>query len=161
METRKFYFLIFIVLSLIISSCSTSQKATENNSKNETQNSDQATKTTDKDSLYIFDAVPPTQPTKVSNQPEPKQQVDLQNTTATFYIVQIGAFTTKDRADEFVAKSKNKVNDKLNVIFNSSVNLYVVQLANHYASHEEAEKVRNELWNDKEFKDAWIVTEQK
>ncbi|MCL5029371.1 MAG: SPOR domain-containing protein [Bacteroidetes bacterium] len=161
MEIRKFYFSIFIVLSLILASCSSSQKATENSSNNETQNSEQTNKQAGKDSLYIFDQVPPTQSSKVTNQPEPKQQVELQNTTATFYIVQIGAFTTKDRADEFVAKSKNKVNDELNVVFNPSVNLYVVQLATHYASHDEAEKVRNELWNDKEFKDAWIVTEQK
>lgn len=161
MEIRKFYFSIFIVLSLILASCSSSQKATENNSKNETQNSEQTNKQAGKDSLYIFDQVPPTQQPKVTNQPEPKQQVELQNTSATFYIVQIGAFTTKDRADEFVAKSKNKVNDEINVILNPSVNLYVVQLATHFTSHEEAEKVRNELWNDKEFKDAWIVTEQK
>ncbi len=161
MIIRKYYYGIFIILSLVFASCSTSQKATENNSKNDATQNEQASKQSNKDSLYIFDEVPPTQPAKVQNKTNQKQQVELQNTTATFYIVQIGAFTTKSRADEFANKNKNKVSDELNVFYNPTVNLYVVQLATHFASHEEAEKVRNELWNDKEFKDAWIVTEQK
>ena len=161
MIKRKSYYLLSILLALVFASCSTSQKATENNAKNEATPNEQTNKLSGKDSLYIFDQVPPTQPAKVQNQQEQKQQVELHNTTATFYIIQLGAFTTKDRADEFAAKNKNKVRDELNIVFNPNVNLYVVQLGTHFTSHDDAEKVRNELWNDKEFKDAWIVTEQK
>ncbi len=161
MKNQKLYFAIVIILSAFISACSTSQKATENDTKSGSQNTEQTNKQAGKDSLYIFDQVPPTQPSKETKTPELKQQTELQNTYATFYLVQIGAFTTKDRADEFVAKNKVKVQDELKVIFNPTVNLYVVQLATHFSSHEDAEKVRNQLWNDNEFKDAWIVTEQK
>ncbi len=156
MRREKFYFLIFFIFSFLFAACSTTQQTTK-----ETEGATQTTPK--KDSLYVFDQVPPTVPAKDTAKPAVQQPVETQQESlgATFYLVQIGAFTSQEAADEFAAKSKAKVNEEIKVNYNPSINLYVVQLAHRYPSHEEAEIERNILWKMPEFKDAWIVTEQK
>jgi len=72
------------------------------------------------------------------------------------FSVQLGAFSTKAKADEFVALSKKKLAKELIVSYSEEFKLYVVQLP-PFASKAEAESVRNVLWNSKDFKDAFIV----
>ncbi len=74
------------------------------------------------------------------------------------YYVQVGAFTTKARAERFVTLNEDKITFPLNITFNEKVKLYVVRLP-FFRTREEAEKVRDTLWQTKEFKDAFIVTE--
>jgi len=72
------------------------------------------------------------------------------------FSVQLGAFSTKAKADEFAALSKKKLAKELIVSYSEEFKLYVVQLP-PFASKAEAESVRNVLWNSKDFKDAFIV----
>jgi len=72
------------------------------------------------------------------------------------FIVQLGAFTTKARADERSALAKKKLSKEVIVSYSEEFKLYVVQLP-PFATKAEAESVRNVLWNSKDFKDAFIV----
>jgi len=154
MKNKNYYLISVVFLSFILAACSATQKTTENAK-------DESSPGNKKDSVYVFDEVKTPQPVKTTEKQNAQQNDESQNITYTYYVVQVGAFSTKDRADEFVAKNKNKVQDEMNISFNPAVNLYVVQLATHYSSHDEAENMRNQLWKMSEFKDAWIVTEQK
>jgi hypothetical protein len=149
---NKILFCTFLaIISLFFPACSSIQQTTGK----EGQKNNSGEK---KDSLYIFDQ----SPVKDSSQNAGLQQKqEIQNVGITFYLIQIGAFSTKERAVEFADSSKTKIQDEITVSFKSDVNLYVVQLAEHYTSHEEAEKERDILWKIPEFKDAWIVTELK
>ncbi len=156
MKREKFYLMIFLIFSFLFAACSTTQQTTK-----EAEQTGQTTPK--KDSLYVFDQVPSTPPAKDTTKPAVQQPVEQPQVSlgATFYLVQIGAFTSKEAADDFAARSRTKINEEINVNYNPSINLYVVQLAHHYPSHEDAEIERNILWKMPEFKDAWIVTEQK
>ncbi len=155
MKYAKLLICATVIFSFLIPACSSSQKTTGNATQNKESNSK-------KDSLYIFDEVPPTAPAPKETEKKVQQpEITAQKTLMTYFVVQIGAFTTQEKANEFAESSRKKIQDEITVAFNPTVNLYVVQLAAQYALHEEAEKVRNELWKTEEFKDAWIVTEQK
>lgn len=145
MKNKIFFCTVLAFISLMFSACSSVQQT----AGREEQKSEK------KDSLYVFDQAP----VKDTTQVQPKAEV--QNTGVTVYLIQIGAFTSKERADEFAGLSRKKIQDEISVTFKSDANLYVVQLAEHYSSHEAAEKERNILWKIPEFKDAWIVSEQK
>jgi cell division protein FtsN len=153
MKNNILYYIFLAIITLSFSACSSVQQT----SGRDEQKDNSGVK---KDSLYVFDqAAAPAKDTTQSSTPKVKPEV--QNTGVTSYIIQIGAFTTKDRADEFANLSRKKIQDEISVSFKSDVNLYVVQIAEHFTSHDEAEKERNILWKIPEFKDAWIVTEQK
>ncbi len=72
------------------------------------------------------------------------------------FIVQIGAFTTKDRADERAEFAKKKLSREIIISYSEEFKLYVVQLT-PFATKAEAESVKKELWKTKDFKDAFIV----
>jgi len=135
----KLIFIFYVLIIVALSACSSSK-----------DNSD-IFNTNSSDSLYVFDSVP----------------IDSINYETTvlptisnvkLYIVQIGAFSTKDKAEYFAAQSKNKIKFDIDIAFSNSVNLYVVQLKPFYNKKEDAESVRNNLWAMDTFKDAWILT---
>ena len=106
--------------------------------------------TTGNEGVYVFDKVPEdtsTVPQKENN-----------NTLQKYYLIQIGAFTTKDRAENFAEESRNALSKEILVNYNSDVNLFVVQLKNHFKTKEEAEKIKSDLWSSEKYKDAWVVT---
>ena len=143
-----------ILFSLLISACSSTRQTTQ-------------TKTEPKDSLYVFDKVPvdTTKPVELSKEETPTQESqnsqNVQNIQTPYYLVQIGAFSTKDRAQEFVDKTQSLLNQKINITLNPDVNLFVVRLAKVYSTHDQAETVKNELRQQEAFKDAWVVTVNK
>ncbi len=153
MKFKPYYLFVIPVLGFIFVSCSTTQKTTG------TQLSD-TTGVSPKDTVFVFDKVPPQVPAKQDRETTPENN-DQSNLEVTYYVVQIGAFSTKERAEEFAAESRKKISNKVIVSFDPLLNLYVVQLSTHYNSHKDAEDVRNELWKNGEFKDAWIVSGQK
>ena len=73
------------------------------------------------------------------------------------FIVQVGAFTSKERAETFMRDNQGKIAQKMGVSFNDKVQLYVVRLP-ELDTRDEAEKLRNDLWKIPEFKDAFIIT---
>jgi cell division protein FtsN len=104
------------------------------------------------DSVYVFDEVPTDENTKPQPPPPPVPTVRK----SVYYTVQIGAFTSQPKADEFANLSRKKLNKEVIVSYGSDVNLWVVQL-NPVNSKQEAEKTRNELWKIKEYTDSFIV----
>ncbi|HKI78687.1 MAG TPA: SPOR domain-containing protein [Ignavibacteriaceae bacterium] len=139
---------IFLLLAITIISCSAS-----NDSSNEDM---QATKA---DSVYVFDEVPVTNAPKDTLVQQPK--VTPPKIEITYYVVQIGAFTTKEKAENFMEVAKNLLKHDIEISYSENVKLFVVQLTPPYTTKEEAESVRNELWKMDKFNDAWIVTVKK
>lgn len=129
-------FFIFGVLLLFSVSCSSSKQNTNEDSG-------------DKD-VYIFDDVPTG---------DSLQNENAENDLNYNFFVQIGAFTSKKSAEDFEAEAVNALNKELEVEYSSISNLYTVRLKEFFNSRIEAEKIRNELWQDDKFKDAWIVKE--
>jgi cell division septation protein DedD len=104
------------------------------------------------DSTYIFDQVPPEDFYIFETPPEKKDVL---------YVVQIGAFSTLDRAKQFADKSRLKLKKDIKVNYNDRNNLYVVHIHPPFNSKSEAEGYRNELWNIDDYNDAWILEFEK
>ena len=137
----KYYFiytLLLISAIFFISGCSTSQQSAEEEKQ-----------------IYIFDEVPEEKTIEV---PTTGEYPSLKEA---YYVVQIGAFTTEDKAQAFAELSRTKTNYKYSVIYGESTKLYLVQVIPFFKSRTEAEEVRNNLWKLAEFVDAWIVTVNK
>ncbi len=140
-----------ILFSLLLSACSSTQQTTQS-------------KTEPKDSLYVFDKVPvdTTKPLILSKEAAPAEESpNIQNIQTPYYLVQIGAFTSKDRAQEFVDKTQSLLNQQVKITLNPDINLFVVRLAKIYTTHDDAEKVKDDLRQQEAFKDAWVVTVDK
>lgn len=128
----------FGALLLLSVSCSSSKQNTDEES--------------DVNGVYVFDDVPSGDSFQIDN---------AENDLNFNFFVQIGAFTTKASAEEFAEESVNTLNIELEIIYSSISNLYTVRLKELFNSRSEAEKKRNELWQDDKFKDAWLVKERK
>ncbi|MDP2362404.1 MAG: SPOR domain-containing protein [Ignavibacteria bacterium] len=129
-------FLIFIVNLFV--GCTASQQNTDNEKQ-----------------VYIFDKVPEE---KTIEAPKTGEYPTLKDA---YYVVQIGAFTTEEKALAFAELSRKKTNSKYSVIYGESIKLYLVQVIPFFKSRTEAEEVRNNLWKVPDFVDAWIVTVNK
>ncbi|MCH8326342.1 MAG: SPOR domain-containing protein [Bacteroidetes bacterium] len=131
---KSIVFLLLFSFILFVSACSSTKEGTDIISTQET------------DSLYVFDT--------------PNENLVLIPNIANvkLYIVQIGAFTTLEKAEKFAIESRKKIKYNLDIEYSNSVNLYVVQLKPFYNIKEDAETVKNNLWKITDFEDAWILT---
>lgn len=102
---------------------------------------------------YVFDDVSEKETKEIK--PVEKEIIVSKDQSEKF-IVQLGAFSTEDKADKFISDNKNKIKYSLIKKYNDKINLFVVQIP-PFNSREEAEKVRNELWQQEAFKDAFIT----
>jgi len=110
--------------------------------------------------IYVFDDVAneDTLATQEDTLAAKEDSLNIENLKSNKkFIVQVGAFSTKDKAEKFVKLNRSKINWEMHITFSSSVNYYVVQLP-AFSSRPEAEKVRNQLWKTKIFNDAFILT---
>lgn len=120
--------------------------------------SEEAAKTTQEEAqpeIYIFDDVGDTNAAATMTEETPVVSSD---TKTTQFFVQVGAFTTRDRADDFVKLKSPQTNYQLNITYSEEVKLYVVRLP-AFSTRAEAEKIRNEFWQSGLFNDAFIVTQ--
>lgn len=131
--------LLLFPIVLLFSSCSSTKESTD------------IIRTQGSDSLYVFDA-----PVDKTNNENLLLIPNIGNVK--LYIVQIGAFTTIEKAEKFAEESRKKINYNLDIEYSNSVNLYVVQLKPFYNKKEDAETVKNKLWKINDFEDAWILT---
>ena len=132
----KIFFVVLIIFCFFIS-CSSSE---------ETQLKKQEVET---DTVYVFDEIPPED---IFEFETPVQQpMDV-------YVVQIGAFSSFNRAKEFADQSWNKLNTEIKVEYKQAKNLYVVWIYPPFQDKRSAEGYLNEIQKSGEFKDAWIVT---
>lgn len=127
----------FMLLALFAAACSSSQ---ESQKEEETPPLIIEPKE-EPDTLYIEESA--------SEEPPP-----LANT---LYVVQIGAYTTLERAEQFAAKSREFLSKEVIVNYNEDTELFVVQLT-PVSDRQEAERLRDNLWESEDFKDAFIVT---
>ena len=130
--------LFFTFITFLLGACSSSKDTTDKNNNEEGD--------------YVFDEVPASDSFQIDNT---EKELNYN------YFVQIGAFTTKASAENFVEGSTNTLNEELQIKYSSISNMYTVRLKELFSSRIEAEKRRNELWQDDKFKDAWIVKEHK
>ena len=140
---KKLAGIIFsFVVILLLPSCA-SKEVTKDN-------------TPPKDTVYVFDQV--STDTIKKQLPPPVEYSTIQTP---YYLVQIGAFSTRDKAESFSGIAKTKLNYEMTIKYNDVIKLFVVQLSPPFVSRPEAEKVRNDIKQYKEYNDAWIVTVDK
>jgi hypothetical protein len=137
MKLNSLLFVTFV--TILFGACSSSKDTTEKNNNGEEE-------------VYVFDEVPASDSFQIDNAED-----DLNYN----FFVQIGAFTTKISAEDFAKDGVRTLNKEFEVKYSSISNLYTVRLKEFFNSRIEAEKIRNELWQDDKFKDAWIVKEPK
>lgn len=102
--------------------------------------------------VYVFDEVPED---KTIDAPKTGEYPDIKET---YFVVQVGAYTSEERANTFAELSREKTNYKFSIVYSESLKLYLVQVIPFFKSRTEAETVRNNLWKISEFVDAWIIT---
>lgn len=137
---KNFTFLIILIFSMFWGCSSTTETSKEDSNKNAQE-------------IYVFDDV--VNEDTLSTQ---KDSLISENITSNEkFIVQVGAFSSMDKAEKFVKLNQSQIDWKMNITFSSSVNYYVVQLP-AFSSRSEAEKVRDQLWKTKIFNDAFILT---
>ena len=126
------------VLILFSVSCSSSKQNTDEKSAD--------------NGVYVFDEVPAEDAYQFYKSEEKINYV---------YFIQIGAFSSLKSAETFATKSTKTLNEELDVKFSERTKLYVVTINKKFSNRLEAEKVRNELWRNELFNDAWILKEVK
>jgi cell division protein FtsN len=136
----KKYLMLLILTGLILSyGCSSSEQSTQEEKK--------------EDEVYVFDEIP-TDSTVEIKQTEQKKETK----EASYFIVQIGAYSTREKAEEFASLSRTIIPDNIIVTYNHEVNLFVVQLSEKFSNKNDVAKKRDNLRSFNEFKDAWVVT---
>ena len=137
---RVILFLLFTSLMFSLTSCSSSIEQTRQEEGSEDEE------------IYVFDDSPEDKP-EVENESLEKEN--------SYFLIQIGAFTTRRRAQLFADESKNKLGREVTVSYSSDVNLFVVQVDKKFVTKKDAELVRNQIREKEEFKDACIVSIEK
>ena len=137
MRTFVKIFFTLLIISCVLISCSSSE---------ETQVKKQEV---DIDTVYVFDEIPPED---IFEFETPAQQ------SFDVYVIQIGAFSSFERAKDFADQSWTELNREIKVEYKQDKNLYVVWIYPPFQDKTSAEVYRNDIRKSGEFKDAWIVT---
>jgi cell division septation protein DedD len=148
--TGKILSISSLLLLLVFAGCAS----------DEVEKKDAADKKPGKDSVLVFEeAVPDTANKNLEIRSALEKNNQAKETTAKKlkFSVQIGAFSTLEKADGFAAAAKSKIQKELTVTFNDAVKLFVVQVSPAFEKRADAEAFRNQVWKQKAFKDAWIV----
>lgn len=128
--------LLIILLSLLVLACSASKEQSESDSD-----------------VYVFDdAASIEEPVKeepVVSEENPEDLIRYD------YIVQVGAFTTKVRAEKFVNDNKEKIKYPMMIIYDNNLNYHLVQLP-VFQDRDPADRAVRELLQVEEFKDAFV-----
>ncbi len=115
--------------------------------------------------VYIFDdagkidTAKVEKPKEVVKEPVSVEKKETNQPVTKKFIVQVGAFTSKERAQIFINENKTKIEQLISITFRDQDKLWLVQLP-AFSSREEAEKVRNSIWQIPSFKDAFIITSE-
>ena len=159
MIKKKFSLILsLLILSFLLVSCSSS--------RHDMSEQDEFSS----DSVYVFDKpltpptpspVPDTTSVQPKVQPPPTPAPPSVAKETYYYIIQIGAFKSNDRAQAFADSAKMEIGNKIEISYSSRVNLYVVHLMPPYATKTAAQTAREGLWKKNKFKDAWILTVKK
>ncbi len=147
---KSFVSIFFFLVLLSLTSCS--------DVKETTNKPDQASQ----DTSYVFDQLP-VDTVQIKTVVKKQDSTEKENTLDSaltmldsLFTVQIGAFTTKEKAISFQNEASLVLNLKLKVEFNKTSNLFVVQVEQEFEDKQKAEALRNEIWKHPEYKDAWV-----
>ncbi len=148
--------LVSFVPLIILSACISAEHTTEQTEKNEPE-------------VYVFDDINKANETKLDTlkkeiaapgkQAEPANKDTVaaaENRAIKKYTVQLGAFTSKERADAFVKENQSKTSLLLLISFNANTKLFSVQVP-PYKTKEEADIIRNNLRKFPAFSDSFTV----
>ncbi len=115
-----------------------------------------------KDTVRIEQPEPVVEPL-ITNQKINNQEVKIDTVAieekSINYIVQVGAFSTEDRAETFVKENQSKIDLKLSLVFNDQTKLFTIQLP-PFITRDSAELVRDSIRQIQVFKDAFIITKE-
>ena len=113
--------------------------------------------------VYVFDEIVKNEPIEskkdtlfISEKVVEKVEVNPSIPEQTF-IVQVGAFTSRERADQFIRENKSKITEQLLIVYRQDVNLYAVQLP-AFSKKSEAEEAKNQIRKIAQFKGAFIIS---
>jgi cell division septation protein DedD len=118
--------------------------------------------------VYVFDDVSKVDTSKaqlpkpeIKSAPKVEQVVPEQPTATTKkFTVQLGAFTSKDRAETFIKENQAKTSLPLTISFNGQTKLFAVQLP-AYNTKQEADVIRDNLRKFDAFKEAFTAVVEK
>jgi cell division protein FtsN len=154
MNTRIFLLLLPLI---VLFGCTSAEQTTEQQEKKSPE-------------VYVFDDVSKVDTSKIQSsptvvtKPEIKQEQVIVPQTSTAqsikYIVQLGAFTTRERAESFVRENQSRTSLPMSISLNGQSKLYTVQIP-PYKTKEEADVVRDNLRKFPVFKDAFTIAVEK
>lgn len=144
----KVTIILFLLTGLFFFGCSSSQETTKEEKD-----------TSEEQEIYVFDDVTEFDSTEVEYEDEDETIVYEQQEKVTEYYVQVGAYTTRERADAFVREAATETAYPMDIEYSDRVGLYVIQLP-PFTTYDEAAAVRNQLWQKPIFKDAFVVTKE-
>jgi hypothetical protein len=131
---KSLIFLFTFLFAALCISCSSSVEETREEIKEENPEEE-----------YHFDEVP----------------LEEMESEQVLFFIQIGAFTTKDNAEKFAEISSEELDREVFVSYNQNVNLFVVRLKENFKDKREAEKVRDQIKLNENYKDAWVTSDLK
>lgn len=109
------------------------------------------------DSVYVFDEVPKDSGA-VKKEIPPVVKSSVVSGKQTVYYVQVGMFSTPEKANEFVSGAGKELNKQFKVFQNKEKTGYTVWVTPSFGAKADAELYRDEIRKKKEFKDAWVVS---
>ncbi len=141
-KTKFFIFLLITLVSVSFFACSPSSESVPENKEEP--------KEVKKEEVTVI------VPEPVQKETETKAP-EVQNPKVKYYLVQIGAYTTEERAVEFKKLASEKIDFKIYIEYNSNTGLYSVIVNERFTDKTDAVNLRNRLWDLKTFKDAFII----
>lgn len=139
----RYFLSLFVIIGVY--ACSTPEQTVKTEEKKEPE-------------VYVFDDVSSVDTTAVPPPPPAAETIPVQQPVKNkIFMVQVGAFSTLERAQLFVNSNKDKTDQKFDISFSSEVQLFVVRSV-PFNTREEAEKVRNQLQLAPIFRDSFIIT---
>ena len=145
--------ILLLLPLIIIFGCTAAEESTEQQEKKSPE-------------VYVFDDVSKVDSSKIVAPEKPiSKPVPVVNdqppvNTVKKYVIQLGAFTSKERADSFISENQAKTSLPMSISFNAQSKLFAVQLP-FYNTKEEADSIRDNLRKFPAFKDAFITTVEK
>jgi len=141
----KYFSIIILFVVFTFAGCSSSSETIKEDEQNNSQE------------IYVFDDVAAEDTLNLAGTDSVEVNENVPSDTTKQFIVQVGAFNTKEAAEKFVASNKAKINFEMQISYNGNVKLYVIQLP-ALDNRIEAESIRNKLWATENFHDAFIIT---
>jgi cell division septation protein DedD len=153
---------MILALSIVIFSCTSLEKSTQTEKPTQQE-------------IYIFDDVEkidsvkteiqgesiqqPAKSDTIQNSIEEKKLDSIKIVTATQkFIIQLGAFSTKERAEKYISENRLMISYEMKYFYKETTKYWIVHLP-PFITRSEAEVVKNTLQKIPTFKDIFILTE--